>query len=113
MTTDEKKAYAAGRALWAKLEAQDSKNMTADEMLEQRHSLKLIWAEPWQARGPDGAELSAHLELRATVHDCINMQRAAAKPSGLTESSDDETYLLDFMAVHWATPDPATVQGRF
>ena len=79
--------------------------MTTEEMLEQRHTLRLLWAEPWQACGPEGNELNAHLELRATVHDCINMSRAAAKQAGRPTMGKDEQHLLDFMAVHRATPD--------
>jgi hypothetical protein len=79
--------------------------MTTEEMLEQRHTLKLLWVEPWKACGPEGNELDAHLELRATVHDCINMSRAAAKQAGRPTMGEDERHLLDFMAVHWATPD--------
>lgn len=81
------------------------KNMTTEEMLEQRHTLKLLWVEPWKACGPEGNELDAHLELRATIHDCINMSRAAAKQAGRPTMGEDERHLLDFMAVHWATPD--------
>ena len=74
-------------------------------MLEQRHTMKLLWVEPWKACSPEGNELNAHLELRATVHVCINMSRAAAKQAGRPTTGEDARHLLDFMSVHWATPD--------
>jgi hypothetical protein len=86
--------------------------MTTEEMLEQRHTLKLLWVEPWKACGPEGNELYAHLELRATVHDCVNMSRAAAKQAGRPTMGEDERHLLDFMAVHWATPDLSNVRDE-
>ena len=79
--------------------------MEINEMLEQRHTLKLLWVEPWKACGPEGNELNAHLELRATVHDCINMSRAAEKQAGRATMGEDARHLLDFIAVHWATLD--------
>ncbi len=84
--------------------------MTVDEMLEQRHTLKLLWVEPWRACGPEGNEISAHIEIRATVHDCINMCRAAAKERGASTMGNDAEHLLDFIAVHWATPDTRDAQ---
>ena len=84
--------------------------MTVEEMLEKRHTLKLLWMEPWQACGPNGVELTAHIELRATVNDCINMSRVVSKASGFPTDGDDANHLLYFIAVHWATPDvPAEV----
>lgn len=82
-----------------------SKNMTTEQLLERRHEIRLLWVEPWKACGPEGNEVNAHIELRATVNDCINMSRAAAKQAGHPTMGDDERHLLDFMAVHWATPD--------
>ena len=79
--------------------------MTTEEMLEQRHTLKLVWVEPWKACGPEGNELDAHIELRATVHDCVNMSRAAAKQAGRPTMGEDARHLLDFMAVHWAVAE--------
>ena len=79
-------------------------------MLEQRHTLKLVWVEPWSACGPEGNELDAHLELRATVHDCINMQRAASKQAGRSTMGEDGRRLEDFMAAHWATPEIANTR---
>lgn len=76
--------------------------MTTTEMLEGRHTVKLGWVEPWQACGPEGNTLYAHIELRATVHDCINLARAASKNKGLPTMGDDENHLLDFIAIHWA-----------
>ena len=71
-------------------------------LLESRHETMLQWCEPWPACGPEGNDLDAHIILRATIHDCINMQRRVAKAAGRPTASDDENHLLDFMAIHWA-----------
>jgi hypothetical protein len=73
------------------------------QLLEARHTAMLEWAEPWPACGPEGNALDAHVRLRATVHDCINLQRAADKQAGRPTMGDDERRLGDFIAVHWAT----------
>jgi len=73
------------------------------DLLEARHEAYLEWNEPWPACGPEGNDLDAHVTLRATVHDCINMSRRAAKASGFPTASDDENHLLDFIAVHWVS----------
>ena len=77
--------------------------MTTEEMLETRHATLLKWGEPWPACGPEGNELDAYVELRATVHDCINLQRLLARNAGRPTMGDDENHLLDFMAIHWAS----------
>ena len=71
-------------------------------LLESRHETLLQWCEPWSACGPEGNDLNAHIILRATVHDCINMQRRVAKAAGRSTMGDDRNHLLDFMAIHWA-----------
>ena len=71
-------------------------------LLESRHETMLQWCEPWPACGPEGNDLDAHIILRATIHDCINMQRRVAKAAGRPTMGDDENHLLDFMAIHWA-----------
>lgn len=70
-------------------------------LLESRHETMLQWCEPWPACGPEGNDLDAHIILRATIHDCINMQRRAAKAAGRPTMCDDGNHLLDFMAIHW------------
>lgn len=80
------------------------KHISDEEMLEQRHETRLCWLEPWPAVGPDGNDITAHVEHRATVHDCINMNRRVAKASGRLTMGDDINHLRDFMAVHWAIP---------
>lgn len=72
------------------------------DILESRHETMLEWCEPWPACGPEGNGLDAHIILRATVHDCINMQRLASKNRGGPTMGEDERHLLDFMAIHWA-----------
>ena len=78
-------------------------------VLESRHETMLEWWEPWPACGPEGNNLDAHIAHRATVHDCINLQRQAAKMAGRPTMGDDENHLLDFMAIHWARIIPANV----
>jgi hypothetical protein len=81
-------------------------NTSIPALLESRHTACLEWAEPWLACGPEGNDLNAHVVMRATVHDCINLQRAVARQAGRATMGDDENFLLDFMAVHWATVAP-------
>lgn len=76
--------------------------MTTEELLESRHRTLLEWVEPFPACGPEGNELTAHLIVRATVHDCINMRRAVAKAQGAPTMGDDARHLDEFMAVHIA-----------
>jgi hypothetical protein len=71
-------------------------------LLEFRHETLLQWCEPWPACGPEGNDLDAHIILRATIHDCINMQRRVAKEAGRSTMGGDRGHLLDFMASHWA-----------
>jgi hypothetical protein len=76
--------------------------MTVDKMLDARHETWLQWCESWPATGPEGNELNAHVVLRATAHDCINLSRKAAKAAGRPTQGGDDHHLLDFIAVHWA-----------
>lgn len=76
-------------------------------LLEARHTAVLQWYEPWPACGPDGCELGAHITLRATVHDCINIQRRVDLESGRTVDGDDMRRLGEFMTVFWAHPAPS------
>jgi hypothetical protein len=71
-------------------------------LLESRHETMLQWCEPRPACGPEGNDLDAHIILRATVHDCINLQRLSAKAAGRPTMGDDGNHLFDFMAIHWA-----------
>jgi hypothetical protein len=71
-------------------------------LLESRHKTLLQWCEPWPACGPEGNDVDAHIVLRATVHDCINMQRRLTKAAGRPTMGDDGNHLLDFIAIHWA-----------
>lgn len=80
--------------------------MNVTDLLESRHTTFLSWHEPWPACGPEGNELDAHVELRATVHDCINMQRAWEKSKDFPTDGDDGRRLEDFMAVNWAVVVP-------
>ena len=73
-----------------------------DALLESRHGKSLTWVEPWPACGPEGNELDAHVALKATVHDCINLQRMAAKEAGRPTMGGDAEHLIAFMTTHWA-----------
>lgn len=75
---------------------------TTYALLERRHVAQLEWQEPRPACGPEGNPLDAHLTLRASVHDCINLQRLAALKAGRPTLGDDANHLLDFVASHWA-----------
>ena len=72
-------------------------------LLESRNTAMLEWVEPWPACGPEGNTIDAHMTLRATVHDCVNLHRAADKQAGRPTMGDDARRLEEFMAVHWAT----------
>jgi hypothetical protein len=99
----------------------ESRDKTADgglrdhdlfALLESRHETVLQWCEPWPACGPDGNDLDAHIILRATIHDCINMQRRAAKAAGRPTMGDDKNHLLDFMVIHWTRTVKANAIGE-
>lgn len=76
--------------------------MTIDKMLENRMTVYLEWPVPWPACGVNGSTLDAHVIHRATVNDCINMARWAARETGHSIDIIDREFLLDFIAVHWA-----------
>jgi hypothetical protein len=46
------------------------------------------------------------MTLRASVDDCIALQRAADKAAGRPIDGDDGRRLENFIAVHWAYPEP-------
>ena len=56
--------------------------MTLEEMVDNKHTVKLRWSEPWTATDQQGNEFTAVVELHATVSDCIGMARAYAKSCG-------------------------------
>ena len=76
---------------------------TMEELLNHRHTAELEWSEPWAATGPEGNDLSAHITLRARVHDCINMARSLAKARRQPTMGNDASFLQAFMTVHWAS----------
>jgi len=96
--------------------------LSPNELLELRHEVRLIWHEPWVACGPEGNEdVFAHVEMRATLHDCINLQRAVYKDTKEKRNwvplapgeliGKDYEFLLDFIAVHWAVFEDKNVGG--
>jgi hypothetical protein len=70
-------------------------------LLKNRHKVFLEWLEPLPACGPEGNDLDAHVTLRATVHDCINMERRADMMRGNDPIRNDARRLTDFINVHW------------
>ena len=81
----------------------NDKDKSVEALLEARHETYLEWGEPHPACGPEGNKLDAHVTLRATVHDCINMARRMAKAHNKPTMGNDYEFLLDFIAVNWAT----------
>ena len=79
-----------------------SGNVSIEELLESRHATVLEWGEPQRACGPEGNPLAAHVSLRATVHDCINLQREVDRRYGCPTTGDDARRLEEFMVVNWA-----------
>lgn len=82
------------------IEASDN---TINGLLEARHTAELEWTEPWLSCGPEGNSLTAYVRLRATVNDCINLQRMADKHSERQTAGEDGRRLDEFIAVHCAT----------
>lgn len=80
-------------------DALDSEVLT---ILENRHKWKLKWLEPWPACGPEGNPLDAHVEMSATIHDCINLQRQNHSCRDLPTSGNDAELLMEFWSVHHA-----------
>ena len=70
---------------------------TPEEMLDNRFSTELEWSDPWPAVGPEGNTLDTRVTLRATVHDCVNISRAAARRKGKSTMENDKRFLLDFI----------------
>ena len=74
--------------------------MQISELLNKPNTY-LEWLEPWPGINPDGSETFGNVILRATVNDCIKMQRAAT-PLTHRQIENDYEILLDFIAVHLA-----------
>ena len=80
--------------------------MNINEILENRHKTLLEWESGWESCGPEGNELSANVVHRATVHDCINIERRHAKFRGHPTSGNDAGLLKDFMDLNFARVIP-------
>jgi hypothetical protein len=95
-------------------------HVTIEALLNDPSSL-LEWVEPASGVSADGAPVTVTMISRASVADCIALQRSAAAHAYLAHvarlrsasdpSADgprcinsDRELLLDFMAVHWAVP---------
>jgi hypothetical protein len=71
------------------------------ETLLANPDMLLGYPEPVPALGPDGKAYTATHFVRVSVKDAIGIQRYAYRD--LTDYPDREV-LLDFLAVHWASP---------
>jgi hypothetical protein len=74
---------------------------TIQELLAGRDYILLEWHEPWPATTAEFSDTEAHITLRATVSDCINLQRLTSKAA---KNLSEEELLEGFLAVHWAHP---------
>ena len=79
--------------------------MDVDQMLEQRYSLYLEWADPWEALDAELGAFTACVSHRATVHHCIGIARHYIASKGHPQPSDEDA-LLEFIAIMWAEPVP-------
>ena len=70
-------------------------------MLEARHELRIDWDRLQPACGPEGNVLTAYVTMKASVHDCINIQRMVEKEAGRETSGQDGKFLRDFISAHW------------
>jgi len=83
--------------------AAEISNPMMGQILENRFALMVEWAIILPARGPSGNPLDANASVRATVHDCINLQRAAAYQQGKPTVGNDAQFLYAFMVIHHAS----------
>lgn len=81
--------------------------MTTAELLQNRDT-RLVWVEPWTGIGPTGNKWTIAVECSVAVKDAIDLMRHDYCKGDSTVlrrfTPSDEDLLLDFMAVHWATP---------
>ena len=71
-----------------------------DRLLKNRHTSWLEWSEPWPGRDKEYNTLDAHVVMRATVHDCVNiMRRFVGRAAG---DLPDRELLRDFVMRNWA-----------
>lgn len=72
------------------------------ELLKRADEVLIQWSEPRPGKTGEGTEIRVAVRIRATVADCISMERMARF------SSNDEQLLGDFVALHFAEVlDPA------
>ena len=74
--------------------------MTIDDLMKESHTL-LEWVEPWPGRDPDGRTVDVTVYSRASVADCISLQRERSKGHNYPLLSERDL-LLDFMAINRA-----------
>lgn len=63
----------------------------------------LCWFEPWRGADSEGDDVDVHVEMRASVRGCINLQRRAILTTDCNGDVPDDRLLSDFIAVHWAS----------
>ena len=76
--------------------------MTIEQILKSKAIRYLSWVEPWPAIDSNNDTIYGHVTLRATVQDCINMQRAANNKNCITAKYTDLQLLNDFIIINWA-----------
>lgn len=89
--------------------------MNAKDAVNRRHEVRLQWLEPWPGVDVEGKEVTAHILLQATVHDCINLQRAALRGRKNTVIISDEDLLINFVVANHAfiiDPERVTTKDR-
>lgn len=69
--------------------------MNIIQLLEDRHTIRLRWEEVFPARTVDGNYIEEVVEIRATVHQCVNIGRR-------TTTGDDQRVLAAFVVQHLA-----------
>lgn len=74
--------------------------MTIEELMAEPHIL-LEWVEPWPGRDPEGGTVDTTAYSRASVADCISLQRARSVGHNYPLLSERDL-LLDFIAINWA-----------
>lgn len=77
-------------------------------LLEHRKTIRLSWGEPWAANDSQDRRFDAHVQLSATVDDCIGIQRWThlhhCLDAGHEYTPDTEADLLtEFITIHWAS----------
>ena len=74
--------------------------MTIEELMKESHTL-LEWVEPERGCDPGGEITNVTIYHRASVADCIGLQRIRSMGHNYPLLSEKDL-LLDFIAINWA-----------